>query len=838
MIRISFFFPLANGLHARPASQLREACLPFAAKVIFRNLKRRRRADATSVLDLVASGTLAGDPCCLEISGPKEREAAAALRSFVERELPRAGDEAPPPPRAARDYWLPPGLLADPGRRLPGTALSAGSGSGRALPMAVEPRLSKRFAAGMRDARRERRLFEAARRQVESDLDELARKTASRQGAAILEAQQAMLVDPGFSGRIAQLIEKEGFSAGAAIERTVACHTAILRRAAGSYMRERVADLNDVAALLAGKLYARPQAAPVAGSGPVVLVASSLSPSELLRFDRRRLRGLVLGETGQTAHIAILARSLDIPAVSLPTEHLALIPAGAETIVDGRRSLVVTNPGPVWRRYIRMEGEQRRRLGRRRLHLAAQPGRMRDGIRVEVAANIGNPTELDAAWRQGAEGIGLFRSEFLFLERDEPPSEQEQYLAYARAVRSARGRPVIVRTLDIGGDKPLPYLCLPRGENPYLGCRAIRFYAEHAELIRCQLRAALRAARFGELKIMAPMVVSADEVRLLRRLLETAAAELRRRRVAHRADVELGVMIETPAAALSVDLLAREADFFSIGSNDLLQYTMAADRGDASLAGLHNPLHPAFLRLLRQVASQARRCRRWLGLCGEMAGRADLLPLLVGMGFTELSMAPALIPPVKERLAGLERDGCRQLLARALQCADAGEVAALLAGFVSRTTSRPPLSNLSLIRLASPCRSASEAIQELCTMLETEDRVNDAAALEEAVWKREETYATDLGFGFALPHAKSPAVRTASVAFLRPRRPFRWSAAETQVRGVLLIAIPEAAAGQEHLRIIAHLSRRLMNEDFRAALLTAPDGGAVLAALRSGFEST
>lgn len=837
MATIAFVFPLAAGLHARPASLLRDASRPFAARVVFHNLRRRRRADAASVLELVASATVQGDPCRLEISGPGQQEAAAALRAFVERELPRADDGTPPPPQASgQEAWLPPGLAADRGLRHSGQALAPGVGRGRLQAARGGRRLPRRFACGRREPAAEKRRFAEACDQAAAELDELARAAAGLP-AAILRAQAAILADPGFAGRIARLIAKEGLSAGAAIEKTAARHAAVLRRAPSAYLRERAADLRAVSVLLAEKLYGRLRPALAApGRGPVVLAAPWLTPAELLQLDRRRVRGLVLGETGPTSHVAILARSLAIPAVSLPAARLASLPPGCAAIVDGGRGLVLANPGPAWRRILALEEDHRRRLAGRRARLAAREGRTRDDARVEVAANIGSTAELAAAWRQGAEGIGLFRSEFLFLDRDAPPGEQEQFRAYARAARSARGRPVILRTLDVGGDKPLPYLPLARGENPFLGRRAVRFYGEHAGLIGCQLRAALRAARFGHLKLMVPMVASADEVRLVRRLLAEAAAELRRRRIAHSDRVELGIMVETPAAALALDLLAVEADFFSVGSNDLLQYAMAADRGDRSLAALHDPLQPAFLRLLRQAACLARRSGRWLGLCGEMAGRAELLPLLVGIGFAELSMAPARIPAVKERLAQLERGECRSLLAAALRCPDAGGVAALLAGFHSRQAARLPVCGPDLIRLGSPCRSATEAVRELCLLLELSGRTGDAGAIEQAVWRREETCATDLGLGFALPHAKSPAARAASVAFLRPRRPFRWGAAKSPVRGVLLIAVPENG-GQEHLRLIARLARRLMDEEFRAALLGARDEAAALAALSAGLNS-
>jgi len=822
MTEIAFTFPLANGLHARPASLLQETCLRHDARVRFLNQRNRRRADAGSVLELVASGTVGGDPCLLEISGPQEKEAARALRAFLKLELAQADDNPPPGISASVPAgWLPPVFRGGAHRLFSGRVLATGIGCAASARLRKPRPLRRGFAAGGRDPRKELAHFQKAAGELQAELGRKAGEAREPSAAGILKAHLAIVSDPGFAGSIAGLIARKKIPAGAAIEETAARFARVLKRSRSVYLRERASDLEDISARLQEKLYGRPSAtASLPSRGGYIVMAADISPSELLSLDRRRLRGLVLGEVGSTTHSAILARSFGIPAVSLPRRVLAKISSGEELVVDGRRGLVIDRPGPALKRYYRME-ERGLRLDRRQ----RQPARTRDGRRLEIAANIGSPLELAAAWRNGAEAIGLFRSEILFLERDAPPGEDEQFAAYSQAARAAGGRPMIIRTLDVGGDKRLPYLPLPREENPFLGFRAVRFYPEQEELIRCQLRAILRAARFGRLKVMVPMVTGLEEVVLVRRLLSAAASELRSRRVAHKEKIELGVMVETPAAALSLDLLAREADFFSVGSNDLLQYFLAADRGNARLGALYDPLHPAFLRLLVQTAALARKARRWLGICGEMAGNPELLPLLVGIGFDELSMASGLIPAVKEGIGKLDSGECRALLRRALRCAGARDVARLLQEFHARSGgvgAAAAVIDPDLVRLDSASRTSGEAIKELSDLLEISGRVTSASALEEAVWKREETYATDLGFGFALPHAKAAAVRSSSIAFLRPAHAIRWTMeARSRVRGVLMIAIPERLKGEEHLRLIARLSRRLMHEDFRAALLGA-----------------
>jgi phosphoenolpyruvate-protein phosphotransferase len=864
---ISFRFPLPLGLHARPASLLQETCLPLAAAVRFRNLRNRRRADAKSVLALVASDTGNGDPCRLEISGADPERAALVLRDFLARVLPHADDDlassrgtasiaallcgaagaaAPPLGETSESVCLPPVFHDCPGQCLQGRSLSPGLGRGPAARVGGSLSLPRRFAAGEKNAKKELRLFRSACREVAADLRRDAAAARDRNASGILRAHLAMVSDPGFQEPIARWIRGRnlaglqgrrplgglpskrrplgGLPAGQAIGRAVARLRRDLLGSRSAVLRERTADLDDLAARLLEKLYGAAAArTPGALSRPAIGVAASLTPSQFLALDRRRLRGLALDEAGATSHTAILARSFAVPAVGGLPAALAEINAGEELIVDGRRGLVVRRPTPALKRYYRLEEHRLRRQQRELSRLKTEAARTADGVRLEIAANIGVAAELFSAWGNGAEGIGLFRTEMLFLERDAPPDENEQFAAYREAARSARGRAVIIRTLDIGGDKHPPYLALEREENPFLGRRAVRFYAREANLVRCQLRAILRAARFGALKIMVPMVSGLEEVRLVRRLLAEAAAELSARKIPQRRDIELGIMVETPAAAMFLDQLAREADFFSIGSNDLLQYFLAADRGNAGVAEIYDPRHPAFLRLLAQAAAQAKAAKRWLGLCGEMAGDPDLLPLLVGLGLDELSLAANRIPALKARLRQLDAGACRELLRQALLCAESTEVGDLLLDFNARGPATA-VTATDLIALDADIRTPSEAVKELCDRLELAGRVADGSALEAAVWRREQAYPTDLGLGFAIPHGKTPCVRAASVAFLRPRRPIAWRGKDAPpVRAVLLIAVPAAGREQEHLKLIAGLSRQLMHEDFRGELLAAAD---------------
>ena len=469
--------------------------------------------------------------------------------------------------------------------------------------------------------------------------------------------------------------------------------------------------------------------------------------------------------------------------------------------MDGTRGLVVPDPPPELEAYYALEARERARVGAGTAETTA------DGVPVALHANIMGPAEAARAFQLGARGIGLFRTEMLFLDRPEPPSEEEQFQAYREALEAAQGRPVVLRLLDVGGDKPLSYLPLAPEANPFLGMRGVRWYGQHPDLVRTQLRAACRAAAHGELRLMIPMVTDVEELRTVRALMPPGA------------NVPLGIMVEVPAAALNLAALAREADFLSVGTNDLVQYLFAADRGGAAVSRPWHDWHPATLRVLARIVADA--SGKPLSVCGEMAGRPRLLPLLVGLGFRSFSMAPGLLLEAGRTLASLETGRCRELAERALAAGSAPEVEALLA---ERTGSGAvPLAAPELIELDAPCASREEAIKLLCERMAALGRGRDPLELEEAVWAREAAYATGVGWGFAVPHCKSPAVAAASLGLLRLARPVSWEAPDGQPVGfVLLLATPGDDGGQEHLRVFARLARKLMDPAFRAALQEAP----------------
>jgi len=407
---------------------------------------------------------------------------------------------------------------------------------------------------------------------------------------------------------------------------------------------------------------------------PVILIARDLTPGETVGLDVERVVGFCTAAGGATSHTAILARALGLPAVVGLGDTILRVADETPLIIDGTAGQVLVAPDESTQaRYAERRASQIS-VAEEARQAAQQPARTKDGQRVEVVANAGNVALAHRVLEYGAEGIGLLRTEFLFLGRDSLPDEEAQYQAY-RAVADVLGpRPLIIRTLDIGGDKQVPYLDLGEEMNPYLGWRAIRISLDRPELFKTQLRAILRAGHDRNVKVMFPLIASIDEVRRARALLREAQAELTDAGVDYAHDIDVGIMIEVPGAAILADLLAHEVDFFSIGTNDLVQYTLAVDRGNERVAAYSDPFQPAVLRLLKSVIDGAHAAGIWVGLCGELAGQPDAIPLLLGLGLDEFSMEPASIPHAKQIICQLTTEEAEQIAEKALSFSTGREV--------------------------------------------------------------------------------------------------------------------------------------------------------------------
>lgn len=821
-VEIAFSFPLPGGLHARPASRLQEEVSRFRSVVTFLNRASGNGASARSVLGLVATRTGHGEPCVLHVQGDDEAEAAEALRRFVRTVLPGL-DEAPAA-RAAGGGPLPRTLAVEGARVLRGAPASGGVFHGRAVVVGARPRGAAEERAGTVEEELVR--LEAAFSRAAETLRSRRESADSETEREVLGAHLSIAEDPGLRGRAAATVSAGAGAAEAVL--SAAEHFADAFRASGSsLLAERALDIHDVAEAVVHALAGEAPELPELGEDSVV-VAPRLGPGQLLALPRERVKGLVLAEGGTLSHTVVLARAFGVPCVTGVEGVDRAFATGDPLVVDGERGLVVAAPKEPVLRFYAGQREVLAAAARRLERFRNAKGMAADGHRIEVGANVGTVEEARAAFENGAEGIGLFRTELMFLDRDEPPTEEEQHAILAETVRLAEGRPVIVRTLDVGADKPLAWMRLAPERNPALGYRAIRMYAEHAELVERQLRAILRAAAGGPLKVMFPMVATPEEARELRALVERVKGRLAADGIAHDPEIPIGVMLEIPSAVLSVRAIAHEVDFFSVGSNDLAQYLFAVDREDTRLAHLGSPFHPAFLRLLSDAVEGAHAEGRWIGLCGELGARPLAAPLLLGLGFDEVSVSPPRVLLAKAAFRRTTARNARAILGEALGKTTAGEVEALL---VERVPASRTLVDAMTVRVASRARSRDEAIRELADLLQLNGRADDADRVEDAVWAREETASTAVGLGIAIPHCVSPHVRSDSIAAVRLAPAVSWGDGAEEVGLAILIAVRPGAAGTRHLKTIAALSRRLCDDDVRGRLLAAPDDAALAALL-------
>ncbi len=488
-----------------------------------------------------------------------------------------------------------------------------------------------------------------------TQIKENAKDRLGEEELGVFDAHIAILSDPEMLGQIKDDIENNHTGAEEAVDKvTTAFADMLAAMTDNAYMQERAADVKDVAKRAMSHLLGK-QLPNIAGiNSPVVIVAHEITPSDTSQMDAKFVKGIVTDLGGRTSHAAIMSRTLRIPAIVGSNEITTSVEHGQMMIVDGLNGDAIIDPSDDQVREYEAKAEAFEAERAEWAKLVDAPSVSKDGKEFEIAANIGTPDDTEDAVKQGADGVGLFRSEFLYMDNDHMPSEDEQFEAYKKAVVGMNGKPVVVRTMDIGGDKPLDYMPLPKEENPFLGYRAIRICLDRPELFKTQLRALVRASEFGPVSIMFPMIATVAELRQAKAIFEEAKAEVQKDHPGLGDDVKIGMMIEIPLAALNAAQLAKEVDFFSIGTNDLIQYSFAADRGNEAVSYLYQPLNPAFLSLVKHVITSAHENGAKAAMCGEMAGDEMALPLLMGMGLDEYSMSATSILRTRSMMKKLD----------------------------------------------------------------------------------------------------------------------------------------------------------------------------------------
>lgn len=825
---IRFTCELPNGLHARPASYLVRHTQSFESCVTLHNHRNSREANGKSVLSLISADVGFHDTCSLVVEGADSKQAAKALRHFLIHELPSCDT---PLQDIEDSHWLPPSLVNLELDSCKGQATADGWAIGAPVLLKEYRFLPSEDHPVYSGVTGERLRLLGALKKVKLRLKNAITKAELIPEREVLNAHLALATDPDFRARLLEHVDN-GLSVVESIEATLEHFSQILKNGESSYLRDRVIDIRDLCDQIlrlsygSGRLFT-----PDSLAQDSICLADNLTPSQFLGLDKRFLKGLVLQTGGKASHTVLLARARGIPVILGAKGAGELMSRSRQVILDAGLGLLIANPNEFVLRYYRQEERKILQLQERCTPFVSSKATTRDGVDIEIAANIVGFEDAEYAFSRGAESIGLFRTEMLFMERSQAPNEEEQLTIYRKVVNAANGRPVIIRTIDVGADKPVEYLNLDDEQNPYLGYRAVRLYPQFVDYFKTQLRALFQAAALGPIKIMVPLITTVDEIIWVQKIMEQVAGELKEQDKAI-GKPEFGIMLEVPSCVFIIDQLARYVDFFSIGTNDLSQYFLAADRGNERVSKLYTAIHPSFLRMLNKIVEDARSHGKWVGICGDMAADLRLLPLLTGLGVNELSLPSGQIPELKEKLSRLDSTACRKLLHQSMDCEHSNEIETLLRqGRIEAGTH--PILHPNIMAVEFDALTKEEVIKELIDLLDIDGRLANARYIEDAVWRREEVYSTGLGNGIAIPHCQSDEIYSDSIAIARLKQPIDWQAMDNKpVDIIFLLGVRKSGAEANHMKIFASLARKLTDHDFLEKLRDNPDADDILQLLR------
>ncbi|VUS67763.1 phosphoenolpyruvate--protein phosphotransferase [Klebsiella spallanzanii] len=810
---ITYQCDLKDGIHARPAGHIERLCNTFQSTVCWNNIRSGIQGNGKSALSIVATDTLFNDACEITISGKDAANAAQQLSALIKKlpsfEVSQVEETTAPAgylPRSLRETQL---------SFIQGSRISGGVAIARPVriqSLSLDEMLT-RNPGGEYSTEHQQRIFLAGLETLKHD-KQTALETQKGVEHDILQAHLSIITDATFQSHISTAIAGGENTWNAVIKAAIEfCE--ILNRSSSKYIKERTLDVLDITGQLLTSIYGAgvlPQNS-LELTQPSIILANSLTPSQFLSINKEYLAGMVLSATGKTSHTAILARSLGIPTLTDIDFSTLALNAENDIIIDGNPGILITAPDEKVLRYYQNEIAVQQSMQQQMLANVHQPAVTRDNHSIEIAANIASLAEAEAAFNNGAEGIGLFRTEMSFMDRETAPDYRELAELYAQVMQVAHGKPVIFRTFDIGGDKPVDYMSLGEEENPFLGFRAVRTYPRYRELFAMQLKAILSASAFGNAKIMIPMIANVDEVIWCREVLEEVKSAMRGEGLAFDDEISLGVMLEVPSVIFAIREIAEYADFFSVGSNDLTQYFFAADRGNTQVEAVYDNYAPAFLRAMQYAADEVHRAGKWIGICGELGASKDFLPLFVGMGFDELSMSGTSIPGVKHTLRELSFAKCQGVAQDIVALKRSADVKAALRSPDVKAVGKMPILAPEFILCELQARDKNEVIKKMTDNLWLHHRTENREQLTDDIWAREDSFSTAVGYGFAIPHTKSDHIHYSTISMATLASPIMWG--DQEVETVFMLTVSKSADPNEHMKYFSTLARKLMKEDFR-----------------------
>ena len=810
---ITYQCELKDGIHARPAGHIERLCNTFQSEVCWNNIRSGIQGNGKSALSIVATDTLLNDACEITISGKDAANAAQQLSALLKKlpsfEVNHADEAAVPAgylPRSLRETQL---------SFIQGSRISGGVAI--AKPVRIQSlsldEMLARNPGGEYSTEHQQRIFLAG---LEALKQEKQAALEIKKGVEhdILQAHFSIITDATFQSHISSAISG-GDNTWDAVIKAAMEFCEILTRSSSKYIKERALDVLDITGQLLSAIYG-PGILPQNSlelTQPSIILANSLTPSQFLGINKEFLAGMVLSATGKTSHTAILARSLGIPTLTDIDFSTLQLNADMDIIIDGNPGILIIAPDEKVLRYYQNEIAVQQSMQQQMLTNVYQAATTSDHHSVEIAANIASLAEAEAAFSNGAEGIGLFRTEMSFMDRESAPDYHELAELYSQVIQVAQGKPVIFRTFDIGGDKPVDYMSIGEEENPFLGFRAVRTYPRYRDLFAMQLKAILSASAFGDAKIMIPMIANVDEVIWCREVLEEVKSTMRDEGLAFNDSISLGVMLEIPSVIFAISEIAEYADFFSVGSNDLTQYFFAADRGNTQVEAVYDNYAPAFLRAMQYAADEVHRAGKWIGICGELGASKDFLPLFVGMGFDELSMSGTYIPGVKHALRELSFAKCQGLVQDIVALKRSADVKVALSSPDVKAVSKMPILAPEFILCGLQASDKNEVIKKMTDNLWLHHRTDNRDQLTDDIWAREDSFSTAVGYGFAIPHTKSDHIHYSTISMATLASPIMWG--DQEVETVFMLTVSKSADPNEHMKYFSTLARKLMKEDFR-----------------------